>query len=55
MQEQSPVYVEPAQQPEEQYYWYFCPDSKNYYPYVKNCPGGWLKVVPTQSPQDWRE
>lgn len=55
MQEQPPVYVEPTPQPEEEYYWYFCPDSKNYYPYVKQCPSGWLRVVPPQAPPDWRE
>ncbi len=53
--EQQPVYVEPRQQQEEQYYWYFCPDSKNYYPYVKKCPGGWLKVVPPSNPSDSEE
>lgn len=35
-----------APQPEQQY-WYYCAESKGYYPYVKNCPGGWMKVVPT--------
>jgi len=29
-----------------QYWWYYCPDSKAYYPYVKNCPGGWQRVAP---------
>ncbi len=29
--------------------WYFCPDSKSYYPYVKECPGGW-QTVPAQPP-----
>ncbi|HEB81219.1 MAG TPA: hypothetical protein ENI71_05030 [Chromatiales bacterium] len=28
------------------YYWYYCESSKTYYPYVKKCPGGWMKVVP---------
>lgn len=28
------------------YYWYYCESSKTYYPYVKKCPGGWIKVVP---------
>lgn len=46
IQEQPPVYVQPAPQQEEQSYWYFCPNPKGYYPYVKQCPGGWLKVVP---------
>src|SRR6185295_11882554 len=27
-------------------YWYFCPDSRAYYPYVLECPSGWLAVVP---------
>ena len=28
-------------------YWYFCQDVGAYYPYAKQCPGGWMKVVPT--------
>ena len=28
-------------------YWYFCPDSRAYYPHVLECPSGWLQVVPT--------
>ncbi len=55
VERQSPVYVEPSPQQEEEDYWYFCPDYKNYYPYVKKCPSGWLKVVPPQTPPDWRE
>jgi len=39
-----PVYVQPGQQ-----YWYYCRDSQAYYPYVKECPGGWIKVVPQPS------
>jgi hypothetical protein len=27
-------------------YWYYCGASKGYYPYVKECPGGWQKVPP---------
>lgn len=27
-------------------YWYFCPDSRAYYPYVLECPSQWLAVVP---------
>lgn len=38
----------PAQQP--QGYWYYCADSKTYYPYVKECPGGWQRVVPQPAP-----
>ena len=28
-------------------YWYYCVDAKAYYPYTRECPGGWLRVVPT--------
>jgi hypothetical protein len=54
-QEPSPVYVQPTPQVEEQSYWYFCPDSRNCYPYVKQCPKGWLKVVPPAGPPEGRE
>jgi hypothetical protein len=50
MQQQAPAYDYNQPAPQEQpYYWYFCPDAKAYYPYVKQCPGGWQKVIP--SPQ----
>ncbi|MBX3616317.1 hypothetical protein [Nitrosomonas sp.] len=47
-----PVYIErqeaqssqPAQS--QANYWYYCRDPDGYYPYVKNCPGGWLPVSP---------
>ena len=45
-----PTYIEqggaqpaPAQ---PQGYWYYCGESKAYYPYVKECPGGWQRVAP---------
>ena len=44
-----PVYIEraPAQAaPAPEQYWYYCTDSKTYYPYVKQCPSPWQKVVP---------
>jgi hypothetical protein len=37
---------ETAPAPDAQSYWYYCPDSGSYYPYVKQCPGGWQKVPP---------
>jgi len=40
-----PVYVQPQLQ-----YWYYCQGAQAYYPYVKECPGGWLRVVPQPSP-----
>ena len=44
-----PVYTErqdmaPA---DTQAYWYYCAATKGYYPYVKECPSGWQKVLPT--------
>ena len=48
-----PVYVErneasaPAQ---SQGYWYYCEQSRGYYPYVKDCPGGWKAVPPAPPP-----
>lgn len=45
-----PVYVEPEAAPED--YWYYCQNPQGYYPYIKTCPGGWLKVVPDVTPPD---
>jgi len=46
---QPSVYIErpPAESvPPPQNYWYYCTDPEGYYPTVKECPGGWLKVLP---------
>jgi hypothetical protein len=48
IQQQPPVYVQPEQQ--EENYWYYCPDPPGYYPYIQNCPSGWMKVVPDATP-----
>lgn len=49
-----PVYIERGDtqaEPERQSnYWYYCPGEKAYYPYVKQCPGGWQRVVPQPPP-----
>lgn len=29
--------------------WFYCPQSRGYYPYVKECPGGW-QTVPSSPP-----
>ena len=49
----APVYVEqpvPASPPvaaaAPANYWYYCPTSKGYYPYVKECAVGWQRVQP---------
>jgi hypothetical protein len=41
-------YAESGEQ--ESDYWYYCQESQAYYPYVKSCPGGWMKVVPRTTP-----
>ena len=46
-----PVYIEQGDpvaghEPDGGQYWYYCRNAKNYYPYVKECPGGWQKVPP---------
>lgn len=45
------TYVEqgsaPSQAPS---YWYYCEASRTYYPYVKECPAGWMRVVPHATP-----
>ncbi len=43
-QEAPPTYAPPASTGQ---YWYYCPDSKAYYPYTQQCPTGWLQVVPS--------
>ncbi|HXM81509.1 MAG TPA: hypothetical protein VN929_06245 [Burkholderiales bacterium] len=46
-----PVYVErsdPA--PQQQGMWYYCEQTRGYYPYVQECPGGWRQVPPAPPP-----
>ena len=46
----APVYVERSIAPAEsvpsrgQSDWYYCAGSQTYYPYAKECPGGWQRV-----------
>lgn len=47
-----PVYIQrqeiqPARpmQPQNNY-WYYCRNPDGYYPYVRDCPDGWLQVAP---------
>jgi hypothetical protein len=35
-----PVYI-------EKQYWFYCESAGAYYPYVKECPSGWQRVLPT--------
>lgn len=47
-----PIYIErerPAQPQSggfQEGYWYYCGSPEGYYPYVKECPGGWRQVDP---------
>jgi hypothetical protein len=31
-------------------YWYYCEEAATYYPYVKECAGGWQRVLPSAAP-----
>jgi hypothetical protein len=31
-------------------YWYYCKEAGAYYPYVEDCPSGWMQVVPQPIP-----
>jgi hypothetical protein len=46
----APPSAEPAQPPSTQY-WYYCEAAKGYYPYIQQCPRGWMTVVPHASPR----
>ena len=41
---QAPAQAAPAQP--QANWWYYCAASKGYYPYVRECPGGWSRVSP---------
>lgn len=45
--EQGDAQAAPAQ-PEAS--WYYCAETNSYYPYVKQCPGGWQRVAPQPAP-----
>lgn len=47
-----PVYIEQSPAPPAPAavapinYWYYCGATNSYYPYVRECRGGWQKVLP---------
>ncbi len=43
--------AEPATGLDPSQYWYFCRDSSTYFPYVKECPTPWQRVVPQPPPR----
>jgi hypothetical protein len=44
-------YYPPVAPLTEPQYWYYCPESAAYYPYVQDCAGGWEPVIPSAGPQ----
>jgi len=49
--QQAPTeYIQQESAPPQQAYWYYCQNAGAYYPYVKDCPGGWMQVVPSPAP-----
>jgi hypothetical protein len=48
---QSPPPPAPASAPAQPQYWYYCESQRAYYPYVAQCPEGWMKVVPQTAPR----
>lgn len=45
-----PPDAEPSANRPPTHWWYWCEDAKKYYPYVKECPGGWRRVAPQPRP-----
>ncbi len=43
----TPMTVTPPMPPAQ--FWYYCDASKNYYPYVSQCPGGWKPMTAAPS------
>lgn len=53
IQQQPETYIQKAPSTEpEQSYWYYCPSPQGYYPAIKECPKGWMRVVPTEPDDD---
>ena len=44
------AYPSPSYAPPQ--YWAYCQSREGYYPYVQDCPGGWIAVPPTPPPPD---
>ena len=40
------AYIEQQRTDDAHSWWYYCAQSKAYYPYVKTCPGPWERVSP---------
>jgi len=55
VQQQPEIYIQKSPRDEGEIYWYYCKDPEGYYPYVKKCPKGWLKVLPDTTPEEEEE
>jgi hypothetical protein len=44
------AYPSPGYAPPQ--YWAYCRSPEGHYPYVQDCPGGWVPVLPTPPPPD---
>jgi hypothetical protein len=43
VQQQPPVYVQQGSpEPSQPQHWYSCQSAQAYYPYVRECPDGWM-------------
>jgi len=53
MPSEPPVYIERSRPDSSALpnLWFYCPESKTYYPYVKECSGGW-QTVPAAPPSE---
>jgi len=49
IQRETPIAA--STQPAQTNYWHYCRNPEGYYPYVKECPEGWLQVAPQPAPQ----
>jgi hypothetical protein len=45
-QPQPAAQAQPAANAPRRDWWYYCPETQTYYPYVKQCAGGWQRVEP---------
>lgn len=46
-----PVYIERSSDSGSANFWYYCAATRAYYPYVKQCAGGWQQVAPRPEDQ----
>jgi hypothetical protein len=53
-----PVYIEQGNEQGDieapSSYWFYCGNPKGYYPYLKDCPGGWQQVPAQPQPSSIR-